>query len=447
MRLTFFWILSISAWAQINLRTNIQSVLLNAYSEAGGITTAVQGDVFPDISSEQPVFIAYRFLYGASLSQTLVDYQGDGHVNRPINLAIQYEGNLLDHTVVAPPDAVSIVRWVRGEDTIWVKIQTPPRLWLQRQGSPASLNPQNACAFRIGLSARNSFNFASSQYDQGRANLRANSRIDAPHTIENTAVSTLILLDLTQFTGDLTSSLFPPGFLAQTIYLNPDSVIYPEPPPATVEAGMPLFAGDDSIMRLLPDSEAPTNLFVTTATCQSNPDGLVPLNFRVSVHVIAEEGTQIEIHLPNNSEYGFVFGDLISLEPHYDWDLWAGDIPQEVTREGYQLGVTTTGVVDEAYVPKNARFFETPGGKTLSRDAVVRLAFGSNATFDLSLFRPISPTVLPASVEIVRTDYFVDRWLDSPPFELTQRGSPQNQHIYHPFNAMLGNFPGCTISK
>jgi hypothetical protein len=191
-------------FATVDLRTNIQDIYYRGTcEEAGSITMSVRGDDFFEASTDTPVFIRIRLDKGGKLCQTLVDRNSATTTNVPIFLAMRYEGSSNNFIVSALPRTVSLIRWRKGEDQIWLRVQLATQYWLQNitSGLLQAPDSNNRVAFTFGQTARNTWTTNTGRYATGQANLPANTthpeEIIAVAAIEeHWAVTTLICVDV-----------------------------------------------------------------------------------------------------------------------------------------------------------------------------------------------------------------------------------------------------------
>jgi hypothetical protein len=192
------------AFATIDLRTTIRDVYIDGTcEETGNITFSVTGDDFANASTMEPVYIRLRLDHAARLCKTLVWSNAANPIDRtelPIFLPIGFEERTLADAILAPAETVSIVRWKKGENEIWLRIQFPTGQWIDRGG--LLLPPSSFVRVRwtIGITARTSWTQNKPNYDilvgAGRlANLPSATR-DVAGLTEDDAVSTLICVDL-----------------------------------------------------------------------------------------------------------------------------------------------------------------------------------------------------------------------------------------------------------
>ncbi len=180
--------------ADVELSTSINDVYYRGSSElAGSITLYVTENDFKDTSPEEPKFIRITLDKNAKLSSTLVDQQAQGAVGNPVYLAMELiteEGASLN----APADTASIVRWVEGETSIWLRIQQDSMTWVDRGGQLGPPSSDSMVSFTAGVSARTSVTLFN-DVDDAHKNLPFNTRnLNATDTADS--ISTLICMDL-----------------------------------------------------------------------------------------------------------------------------------------------------------------------------------------------------------------------------------------------------------
>jgi hypothetical protein len=247
-------------FANVDLRTNIQDIYYRGTcEEAGAVTMSVNGDDFFEASTETPVFIRVRLDKGGLLCDTLVDYQNAPlHINRPVYLAMRLEGGAASNAVIAAPmETVSIVRWIGGEQELWLRVQAASTTWVDFGGLLRPPDVQIRVAWTFGVTARNSYNRNFTEWGALRANLPANTRNTAaitsnPGFEEGWAISTLFCVDVSE------SILTPMPQLNSE--LNFDTIsydyqtagVFTEPFASSIRTGDQTsanFSGDDTIAR------------------------------------------------------------------------------------------------------------------------------------------------------------------------------------------------------
>ena len=195
-----------SVFANVDLRTNIQDIYYRGTcEEAGVITMSVNGNDFHMASTQEPVFIRIRVNKGATLCNTLVSHIGDVNNNTmPIYLAMRVESGLTQTGMAAHEESVSIVRWKKGENALWIRVQTSSETWLNQLNDPATMYPPNVretVAWTIGQTARASFQANAAKLAQGKANLPYNTwDVDNSLNVGGTgwAISTLLCVNVSQ---------------------------------------------------------------------------------------------------------------------------------------------------------------------------------------------------------------------------------------------------------
>lgn len=198
--LIFPWCLTAS---DTNTGTHF-SALTADYAGAGLVRWNIEDNLFPHASPENPNWLALQLQDGLRLGRTLVDLDRPdlGREHRPIYLSIQRYVD--DGTrVVAPADTLSIVRWVEGERTIWIRVNHPTTQWLDVGGTLSAPAPTLQVEVVLGQSAETSvFEWL---FEQGMANIPYNTRQYPIDVVEpqTYAVSTLLCVDLREGGTDL----------------------------------------------------------------------------------------------------------------------------------------------------------------------------------------------------------------------------------------------------
>lgn len=174
--------------------------------KGNAVEITVDGDDFPFASSATPIFLRLELSHNVTLCETLVDFegidsQGLPHSNRPIYLA----GKLLfwglpEYENHIDLFAVSIVRWIAGESSIWIKITQPTDQWLTLDGMAAPPSAEQPVIFAIAESAQAS-DIRHYTYSLQGSNFGANSPFPdqlLPYwgAEPNYAISTLLGLNL-----------------------------------------------------------------------------------------------------------------------------------------------------------------------------------------------------------------------------------------------------------
>jgi len=187
--------------ASISVNSSVNDVALGGTHElAGGYSLIIEGDAFPGASPAAPIFIRLAFDKQVVFSQTRVDLNSaDDMVSRPIYAPLLLAGDTSDLTLQAPPTTAAIVRWVAGENAIWLRIQSDSATWVQATGGGASAPTAN-CPVQIlfGASARASAELIE-HIPESRRNLPFHTRFPEKQTLSAAdAVSNLFCIDLTE---------------------------------------------------------------------------------------------------------------------------------------------------------------------------------------------------------------------------------------------------------
>ena len=198
-------LLAAPLFADVELSTSINDVFHRGTNElAGSITMTVTANDFDDASTSEPVFIRVTLDHEARLASTLVDQAGPTATEDPIYLAMVLEtaqGGI--QAMNADPATVSIVRWVKGESALWLRVQTSSADWISE--GPITVSPEEGLpiSWSFGISARTSFEALEDL--AGLRNLPYNTRdLTATNLTPEDATSTLICVDLSD--SSLTTS-------------------------------------------------------------------------------------------------------------------------------------------------------------------------------------------------------------------------------------------------
>lgn len=149
-------LLACSLFAGLDYDTTIRHVeYQRTHQRAGNIRWVVHNDNLATATAEQPIYINLALEAGAVLAETLVEQSGAPAVASPINLPLQLDGQP-GVTVAAQADAMRIVRWVAGENSVWLEMRQSSNAWLTNGGDTFGPSFDNVVYFTIGLSARES---------------------------------------------------------------------------------------------------------------------------------------------------------------------------------------------------------------------------------------------------------------------------------------------------
>ena len=194
---TLSFIYLFPAYGEITVRNNLRQVDYRGESVLiSPIYFNIEADDIPNASVDHPVFFRISHTTGALNADTRVDLNSPTTpLNKPIYLPLLYSGPGI---LTAPPNAVSIVRWVAGEPHIWIRIQHPSDQWVTG-------DPYANLEFSIGYKPSISYEFATDCTFTScplQSNLNVSTRNpDAALTAENASLygaSTLLCIDFTQ---------------------------------------------------------------------------------------------------------------------------------------------------------------------------------------------------------------------------------------------------------
>ena len=174
-----FLCLTSMAFADIESSTFLTRVSVPGENQrAGNIALFIDSNEFPRATSRKPVHIRIGLEEGVTLSETLV-----GPRDPAIFLPMRVFG--ADALMVAPANAISIVRWREGESAIWLRISAATDTWLEVDGSVEAPSPDNKVLVILGEDAATSRDLFEDYFLDGTANLPASQQdgVDASSEI------------------------------------------------------------------------------------------------------------------------------------------------------------------------------------------------------------------------------------------------------------------------
>ncbi|PIE90049.1 MAG: hypothetical protein CR997_07950 [Acidobacteria bacterium] len=341
-----FGILALSAvafttFANVDLRTNIQDLYYRgSCEEAGSITMSVNGNDFADATTQDPTYIRVRLTHDAVLCGNLVgnwatyDGQGTqvaGFYGEPIYLAVRLEdaGATGNNTIAAHPETVSIVRWIAGEQYIWLRVQSASDTWIFSTSQQAVVAPSlsnGRVAWTFGVTAAKSVQANASV----SSNLPANTR-DSSYTVpagcdpNYPAISTLICVNLEESVLDYypnpESTLKFDTISYKDTAWNGDFGVFTAMPGVTIDKGNQIptnYSGDDSIARgvqgdctgsIYKPSRKFARLCLDAGGQGVDDNGLVLMENRLNIRVNCSEGwhnnSYIYFYNANEGPWGF----------------------------------------------------------------------------------------------------------------------------------------------
>lgn len=181
-------VLSTSFVFAINIQTTVADVVVGRdFQRAGSMTISITDDIFSGASESNPLYMPFEFDHFVKLSETLVDLTDETGPAAPINLAAQTP----TASINMPADAISIVRWRKGESRIWLKITAGSSTWIDLNGTLQAPSDAHPIILKWWIGPEESQ--ADDAFGQGRSNLVANTQSGEP-------ASTALFLNLTEST-------------------------------------------------------------------------------------------------------------------------------------------------------------------------------------------------------------------------------------------------------
>jgi len=221
--ITTLFILSFFAFSENEIETDIKDIYYRgSCEEASALTFRVDVNEYASASRDKPFYIRVRLTHNARICQSLVGNTGDLIFNEasdtweydpdamysPVFLAMRLENprvlpnGQLDK-IIAPPETVSIVRWLKDETDFWIRIQSSSSTWiynaLTQSSEPPSPEEGLRVVWSLGETARSSHTANKLLYTINQANLPGNTRsaVWMDETQTHWAVSTLLCVDMT----------------------------------------------------------------------------------------------------------------------------------------------------------------------------------------------------------------------------------------------------------
>jgi hypothetical protein len=168
---------------------------------AGNFTMQLNTDAFAQASPQNPIYIQLSLQNNVTLCDTRVGPGSD----TPLLLALSLDSDFQGDQLIADPESVAIVRWVAGEQSIWLRITTPSSTWI-RTITDALIAPSEnrRVSWSLGFTPSVSFDLNSDNFNLGIANLPANSYNPLASTLAD-AADTTVGVDLAE--ANMTPSL------------------------------------------------------------------------------------------------------------------------------------------------------------------------------------------------------------------------------------------------
>ena len=164
MRIFIILTIVMNAWAMLTARVELSESYNGAFYRGGkellgSITMTVDEDDFAQASVEEPIYMQLEFFKGVVLAETIVDQTSlSALTSQPVYLAMVLETRGLESALMAPPDAVSVVRWVKGEHTVWIKVQSSSSNWVEGASGLQPPSEERPVSWSIGISGEVSKN-------------------------------------------------------------------------------------------------------------------------------------------------------------------------------------------------------------------------------------------------------------------------------------------------
>ncbi|MCB1045501.1 MAG: hypothetical protein KDC35_21350 [Acidobacteria bacterium] len=171
-------VVSAASLASVRVETHVREVEYQSLGSLAGIVTFwVEGNDFQGASAKEPIYLRLTFDHQTSLLHTQIYPQTAPSVfSEPINLALR----CANAQVVAPGSSVQIVRWIKSESSLWIRITEDTSKWLIRDGALASPDMEHPVGFTVGISGEQSLRDNLNLFSSGHANLPSNSRGGEP---------------------------------------------------------------------------------------------------------------------------------------------------------------------------------------------------------------------------------------------------------------------------
>jgi len=155
--------LSLSIWALVDVSSEPLQLAKQPQQQAGFLKFTVTGDDFAAASESTPMYLRISTLGDFGFCQNLVDSRPSSSDPRSMALAVFTSPVVEGYNIHVPVDAVTIVRAIADEQSIWVKVKASSSTWIEAPGgifqAPTLDHP---VAFVIGDSALDEINAHSS---------------------------------------------------------------------------------------------------------------------------------------------------------------------------------------------------------------------------------------------------------------------------------------------
>lgn len=155
------------SFADINLGTTINSVFYrDPCGLAGTIKFSVDANDFAGATPQTPIYLRLRLDHGAFWCR---DFVRPGEDFEPVLLPLRSE--VTSFEVAADPTAVQIVRWIKGEPEVWLRVTQSSELWLRKDGVLQAPTTNTPVSFHLGLAREDYQVIYQGAFEAGHANL------------------------------------------------------------------------------------------------------------------------------------------------------------------------------------------------------------------------------------------------------------------------------------
>ena len=307
--------------ADITISESVRNVFYRGLRETvGSIFMRMDDDDFAGASPEAPIFIRIMLGNDASLSHTLVDLNSSHPpLNQKVYLVVYLNSEDENLRLTAPPNAIAIVRWVAGEDEIWLAVQSSSSSWIKEGEDFIAPNQVHEVSWLIGISASHSgFGYETPSDKQNLPFNTRNLALDPNNISPEDAVSTLFCFDFSQ------STLTFRGRDALFYYLpyafGPEAEIEPGlyvgasgPLPIRFGASFEIARGKNRRCDAVPINSEPLELGCGAGPTELGWSRAVNL-FQLSVNCLEDSeniatflynGAKLTLAAPENASFGF----------------------------------------------------------------------------------------------------------------------------------------------
>ena len=161
---------------------------------ASHVSFEVSDNSFSVASTEEPVYLRLDMDHGAQLCRDLA-FQPDGLQWIALPMKVVGEGAQIN----AAPRAVEIVRWVKDEPSIWLRINQSSSEWVRRNETVGAPSLEHTVTFEFGLTEEQYRERYEEAFQQGRANLPfATRQVNLQNVATSVPQETLLEVNLSK---------------------------------------------------------------------------------------------------------------------------------------------------------------------------------------------------------------------------------------------------------